>query len=203
MARRLPARCAERSAERCASLGGLGLDVAAMERVHAGDRVEPSGVRRADESIVRQRKHVAVGVGSAVALWPFIDQMNPNKGTPGPEVKEVDLNLVAPGQTITVPWRGMPIVIRIGRVRRSSWLGAHVSQSFRIGWPVTKHCRGLHQQTMPIGPKRVTTTGWWSWASARTWAACSNRRKVLLQSLRVRVGSVPVMPRALTCRGAL
>jgi ubiquinol-cytochrome c reductase iron-sulfur subunit len=53
-----------------------------------------------------------VGVGSAIALWPFIDHMNPNKGTPPPEVKEVDLSSVGPGQTIAVRWRGSPILIR-------------------------------------------------------------------------------------------
>jgi ubiquinol-cytochrome c reductase iron-sulfur subunit len=53
-----------------------------------------------------------VGVGSGLALWPFIDQMNPHKGTPGPEVREVDLSAIRPGQTITVPWRGTPVLIR-------------------------------------------------------------------------------------------
>jgi ubiquinol-cytochrome c reductase iron-sulfur subunit len=53
-----------------------------------------------------------VGVGGAIALWPFIDQMNPNKGTPPPDVKEVDLSSIPPGQTIAVQWRGSPIVIR-------------------------------------------------------------------------------------------
>src|SRR4029078_3220397 len=50
-----------------------------------------------------------VWVGSGIALWPFIDQMSPNKGTPPPEVKEVDLSSIQPGQTTTVRWRGSPI----------------------------------------------------------------------------------------------
>jgi len=52
------------------------------------------------------------GVGCAAALWPFIDQMNPNSATPPPEVRDVDLVAIQPGQTVTVPWRGLPISIR-------------------------------------------------------------------------------------------
>src|SRR6478672_10182680 len=59
-----------------------------------------------------QAAQAFVGVGSAMALWPFIAQMNPNKGTPPPEVKEVDLSAIQPGQTMTVQWRGAPILIR-------------------------------------------------------------------------------------------
>jgi|SRR5215475_6260501 len=53
-----------------------------------------------------------VGVGSALALWPFIVQMNTNKGTPPPEVKDVELTPIQPGQTATVLWRGVPLLIR-------------------------------------------------------------------------------------------
>ena len=53
-----------------------------------------------------------VGVGSAMAIWPFVDQMNPNRGTPGPEVKDVDLRPIRLGETISVQWRGMPILVR-------------------------------------------------------------------------------------------
>jgi ubiquinol-cytochrome c reductase iron-sulfur subunit len=53
-----------------------------------------------------------VGVGSTLALWPFIHQMNPNDGTPPPQVTEVDLHPIQPGQMISVAWRGMPILIR-------------------------------------------------------------------------------------------
>jgi ubiquinol-cytochrome c reductase iron-sulfur subunit len=53
-----------------------------------------------------------VGVGSAVSLWPFIDQMNPNGATQLPPVTDVDLRPIEPGQMIQVAWRGQPIVIR-------------------------------------------------------------------------------------------
>ena len=71
---------------------------------------EPAQPARRD--FIIQAAQGFVGVGSALALWPFIDQMNPHKGTPGPEVREVDLSAIRPGQTISVPWRGMPILIR-------------------------------------------------------------------------------------------
>jgi ubiquinol-cytochrome c reductase iron-sulfur subunit len=53
-----------------------------------------------------------VGVGGAMTLWPFIDQMNPNRATPPPEVKDVELSAIQPGQTITVRWKGAPIFVR-------------------------------------------------------------------------------------------
>jgi ubiquinol-cytochrome c reductase iron-sulfur subunit len=51
-------------------------------------------------------------VGGAASLWPFLAQMNPNKGTPPPEVADVDLAPIRPGQTVTVMWRRLPIFIR-------------------------------------------------------------------------------------------
>jgi ubiquinol-cytochrome c reductase iron-sulfur subunit len=53
-----------------------------------------------------------IGVGITVALWPFIDQMNPNNGTPPSEVTDVDLLPIQPGQMISVLWKGKPIFIR-------------------------------------------------------------------------------------------
>lgn len=52
------------------------------------------------------------GVGTAAAIWPFIDSMDPARdviaaGAP----LEVDLTKVHPGQQITVLWRSRPIFI--------------------------------------------------------------------------------------------
>lgn len=69
----------------------------------------PRLVRR---DFITQAAQAFVGVGSAMALWPLIDQMNPNRASPLPEVKDVDLTPIQPGQTISVPWRGEPIFIR-------------------------------------------------------------------------------------------
>ncbi len=52
------------------------------------------------------------GVGAAVALWPFIHQMNPDASTQALASIEVDLSPVKEGQAITVSWRGKPVVIR-------------------------------------------------------------------------------------------
>jgi ubiquinol-cytochrome c reductase iron-sulfur subunit len=52
------------------------------------------------------------GVGAAVALWPFIHQMNPDASTQALASIEVDLSPVKEGQAITVSWRGKPVFIR-------------------------------------------------------------------------------------------
>ncbi len=51
-------------------------------------------------------------VGTAIALWPFIDYMNPSADVLALATTEVDLAPVAPGQAITVDWRGKPVFIR-------------------------------------------------------------------------------------------
>ncbi len=55
----------------------------------------------------------AVGaVGSAIAVWPFIDVMNPAADTLALSTTEVDLAPIEEGQSITVVWRGKPVFIR-------------------------------------------------------------------------------------------
>jgi ubiquinol-cytochrome c reductase iron-sulfur subunit len=51
-------------------------------------------------------------VGAAVALWPFVHQMNPDASTQAMASTEVDVSPVKPGQAITVMWRGKPVFIR-------------------------------------------------------------------------------------------
>ncbi len=52
------------------------------------------------------------GVGSALAVWPFIDVMNPAADTLALSTTEVDLEPVEVGQSITVVWQGKPVFIR-------------------------------------------------------------------------------------------
>jgi ubiquinol-cytochrome c reductase iron-sulfur subunit len=52
------------------------------------------------------------GVGAAMALWPFITQMNPDASTQALASTEVDLSPIKEGQAITVLWRGKPVFIR-------------------------------------------------------------------------------------------
>ena len=51
-------------------------------------------------------------VGGAMALWPFVAQMNPDASTQALASIDVDLAPVKTGQAITVMWRGKPIFIR-------------------------------------------------------------------------------------------
>ena len=52
----------------------------------------------------------AVGVGAAV--WPLIDQMNPDDSVKALASTEVDVSTVEPGKSITVLWRGKPVFIK-------------------------------------------------------------------------------------------
>ena len=52
----------------------------------------------------------AVGVGAAI--WPLVDQMNPDSSVKALATTEVDVSGVKLGKTITVLWRGKPIFIR-------------------------------------------------------------------------------------------
>lgn len=51
-------------------------------------------------------------VGAAGAIWPFIDQMNPDASTLALASIEVDISAIAEGQSITAKWRGKPVFIR-------------------------------------------------------------------------------------------
>ena len=51
-------------------------------------------------------------IGAAAALWPLLDQMNPDASTLSMATTEVDVSHVEAGQAITVMWRGKPIFIR-------------------------------------------------------------------------------------------
>ncbi len=51
-------------------------------------------------------------VGGAAAMWPMIDQMNPDASALSLSTIEVDLAPIEVGQSITVSWRGKPVFIR-------------------------------------------------------------------------------------------
>lgn len=55
----------------------------------------------------------AVGVvGVAGAVWPLIDQMNPDASVLALATAEFDLTAIEEGQSVTVKWRGLPVFIR-------------------------------------------------------------------------------------------
>ena len=52
----------------------------------------------------------AAGLGAAI--WPFIDQMNPDSSVKALASTEVDISQITPGKSITVLWRGKPVFIK-------------------------------------------------------------------------------------------
>ncbi len=51
-------------------------------------------------------------VGTAAAIWPFLNNMNPAADTLALASIEVSLNGIEVGQAIKVSWRGKPVFIR-------------------------------------------------------------------------------------------
>ena len=51
-------------------------------------------------------------VGSAFAIWPFIDSMNPSADVLAQGIKEFDLSNIEEGSSKTVKWRGKPVFIK-------------------------------------------------------------------------------------------
>ncbi|MCF6343527.1 MAG: ubiquinol-cytochrome c reductase iron-sulfur subunit [Devosiaceae bacterium] len=55
----------------------------------------------------------AVGaVGAAAAVWPLIDQMNPDATVKALASIEADISSIEVGQSVTFKWRGQPIFVR-------------------------------------------------------------------------------------------
>jgi ubiquinol-cytochrome c reductase iron-sulfur subunit len=75
-------------------------------------------VSTAEHTEVNRRDflYIATGtigaVGTAVAAWPFIYQMNPDASVLALASIEVDLAPIAEGQAITLKWRGNPVFVR-------------------------------------------------------------------------------------------
>ena len=68
------------------------------------------------ETTRRDFLYVATGaIGTVMvagAVWPLIDQMNPDASTLALASIEVDLTPIVVGQVVTVKWRGQPVFIR-------------------------------------------------------------------------------------------
>jgi len=52
------------------------------------------------------------GIGAAAALWPLVDQMNPDASALSLASIDLDLAPIQPGQAVTVMWQGKPIFVR-------------------------------------------------------------------------------------------
>ena len=120
-------------------------------------RVESSQPCRRD--FIVQAAGAFAAVGGAVALWPSVDQMNPHRGTPPPEVTDVDLAPIQPGQSITVLWRGSPIFIR-NRTREEVQEARSVSLS-HLPDPLARNA-ALPART-PADDRNRTTAGQENW----------------------------------------
>ena len=51
-------------------------------------------------------------VGTAAALWPLIDQMNPSADVLALASIEIDIAPIQPGQSVTFTWRSHPLFVR-------------------------------------------------------------------------------------------
>jgi ubiquinol-cytochrome c reductase iron-sulfur subunit len=115
----------------------------------------------------------AVGtVGVAAALWPLIDSMNPAADIRAQGTLEVDLNPIAPGQRVTVVWRGQPVFM----VRRTAEMIARAREddnnpklidpqpdSARVVNPEWLIVLGIctHLGCIPLGQKERDPRGNW------------------------------------------
>ena len=50
--------------------------------------------------------------GSAFAVWPFLDSMNPTADVLAQGTKEINLDRIEKGKSITIKWRGKPVFIK-------------------------------------------------------------------------------------------
>ncbi len=71
---------------------------------------ENAGVTRRDFLYIATGTVGAVGAG--LALWPFVDQMNPDASVLALASTEFDMAPLEEGQGVTIKWRGKPVFIR-------------------------------------------------------------------------------------------
>ena len=76
----------------------------------AAETADQHGHSRRDFLLIAAGAFAAVG--GAAALWPLIDQMNPDASALALATVEFDLAPVKEGQAVTIMWRGKPIFIR-------------------------------------------------------------------------------------------
>ncbi|MEH6401892.1 MAG: ubiquinol-cytochrome c reductase iron-sulfur subunit [Sneathiella sp.] len=72
--------------------------------------IEEDGVKR------RDFLYIAAGgvgaVGTALAVWPFVAQMNPSADVLALSSTEVELDAIDVGSEITAVWQGKPVFVR-------------------------------------------------------------------------------------------
>jgi ubiquinol-cytochrome c reductase iron-sulfur subunit len=81
----------------------------AQSQVTAGHSAGEAGETRRD--FLTLAATAVAGIGTACAIWPFIDSLNPARDTLALSTTEVDVAPVQVGQRLTVAWRGKPVFI--------------------------------------------------------------------------------------------
>ena len=86
-------------------------------QISAGEK-DVAIAEHAEHADVNRRDflYIATGavaaVGGALAVWPLINQMNPDASVLALATVEVNLTPIAVGQAITLKWRGNPVFVR-------------------------------------------------------------------------------------------
>ncbi|MBI4183374.1 MAG: ubiquinol-cytochrome c reductase iron-sulfur subunit [Proteobacteria bacterium] len=75
-----------------------------------GPTLEEGGETRRDFLYLATGAMAAAG--TVIAIWPFIDFMNPSRDVLALSTADVDLSPIEVGQAITVTWRGKPVFVR-------------------------------------------------------------------------------------------
>ena len=73
------------------------------------DKAEKKTIRR-DFLFTATYTIGAVGLGAAI--WPMVDQMNPDKSVQALATTEVDISAIEPCKSKTVLWRGKPVFLK-------------------------------------------------------------------------------------------
>ena len=72
----------------------------------------PSGEGVARRDFLYVATAGAGAVGTLLAVWPLVDQMNPSADVLAMSSVEFDISGIEVGQSVTVKWRGKPVFVR-------------------------------------------------------------------------------------------
>jgi len=74
--------------------------------------MEKSGKKNNRRDFLFTASYTIGAVGIGATIWPFIDQMNPDRSVKALATTEVDISQIEPGKSVTVLWRGKPVFIK-------------------------------------------------------------------------------------------
>ncbi|MCW9034999.1 MAG: ubiquinol-cytochrome c reductase iron-sulfur subunit [Rhodospirillales bacterium] len=78
----------------------------------ASTAVDDNGTEESRRDFLLLATSAVGAVGTAAAIWPFVDSMNPSADVLALASTEIDLSPIEEGQSITVMWRGKPVFVR-------------------------------------------------------------------------------------------